>query len=76
MCSHNTSALIAHASQTVFACRVRAASADLKAENSLDQPTRLAPVDKSLIASSSGFDLRLDPQSFTVIRAKYSNRSA
>jgi hypothetical protein len=52
------------------------ASADLKAENSLDQPTRLAPVDKSLIASSSGFDLRLDPQSFTVIRAKYSNRSA
>ena len=48
------------------------ASADLKAENSLDQPTRLAPVEKSLTASSSSFDLTLDPQSFTVIRAKYS----
>ena len=31
------------------------ASADLKAENSLDQPTRLAPVEKSLAASSSRF---------------------
>jgi alpha-L-arabinofuranosidase len=48
------------------------ASADLKAENSLDQPTRLVPVEKSLTASSSSFDLTLDPQSFTVIRAKYS----
>ena len=47
------------------------ASADLKAENSLDQPTRLAPVEKPLAASASGFDLTLDPQSFTVIRAKY-----
>jgi alpha-L-arabinofuranosidase len=47
------------------------ASADLKAENSLDQPTRVAPADKSLAASSSGFDLPLEPQSFTVLRAKY-----
>ena len=44
------------------------ASADLKDENSLDQPTRLAPVEKSLTASSSSFDLTLVPQSFTVIR--------
>jgi alpha-L-arabinofuranosidase len=48
------------------------ASADLKAENSLDQPTRLAPVEKSLAASSSGLDLTLDPHSFTVVRARYS----
>jgi alpha-L-arabinofuranosidase len=48
------------------------ASADLKAENSLDQPVCLAPVEKSVTASSSSFDLTLDPQSFTVIRAKYS----
>jgi hypothetical protein len=32
---------------------------------------RLAPVEKSVTASSSSFDLTLDPQSFTVIRAKY-----
>jgi alpha-N-arabinofuranosidase len=47
------------------------ASADLKAENSLDQPARLAPTEKAVSATSSGFDLTLDPQSFTVFRAKY-----
>jgi alpha-N-arabinofuranosidase len=46
------------------------ASQDLKAENSLDQPTRVAPTDKPLPASGSGFDLTLEPQSFTVLRAK------
>jgi alpha-L-arabinofuranosidase len=48
------------------------ASTDLKAENSLDQPARLAPVEKPLAASSNSVDLTLDPQSFTVMRAKYS----
>jgi alpha-N-arabinofuranosidase len=48
------------------------ASGDLKAENRLDQPTRLAPVEKSIAFSPSGVDLTLDPQSFTVVRAKYS----
>jgi alpha-N-arabinofuranosidase len=48
------------------------ASADLKAENGLDQPTRLAPVERPLAVSSSTFDVTLDPQSFTVMRAKYS----
>ncbi len=47
------------------------ASADLKAENSLEQPTRLAPVERTVAPLSSGFDLTLDPQSFTVLRAKY-----
>jgi alpha-N-arabinofuranosidase len=46
------------------------ASQDLKAENSLDQPTHVAPTDKPLPASGSGFDLTLEPQSFTVLRAK------
>jgi alpha-N-arabinofuranosidase len=46
------------------------ASDDLKAENSLEQPARVAPVDKSLSASAGGFDLTLPPQSFTVLRAK------
>jgi hypothetical protein len=48
------------------------ASADLKAENSLDQPTRLTPVERTVAPSSSGFDLTLEPQSLTVLRAKYS----
>jgi alpha-L-arabinofuranosidase len=46
-------------------------SADLKAENSLDQPTRIAPAEKTLAPSAAGFDLSLDPHSFTVLRAKY-----
>jgi alpha-N-arabinofuranosidase len=48
------------------------ASADLKAENTLDQPARLAPVERPLTVSSNGVDLTLEPQSFTVVRAKYS----
>jgi len=48
------------------------ASGDLNAENSLDQPTRLAPVERTVAPSSSGFDLTLDAQSFTVLRVKYS----
>jgi alpha-L-arabinofuranosidase len=48
------------------------ASADLKAENTLDQPRRLAPVEKTVAPSSAGFDLTLDPQSLTVLRASYS----
>jgi alpha-L-arabinofuranosidase len=47
-------------------------SADLKAENTLDQPARLAPVERPLTVSSNGVDLTLEPQSFTVVRAKYS----
>ena len=47
------------------------ASADLSAENSLEQPTRLAPVESTVAASPSGFDLTLEPQSLTVLRAKY-----
>jgi alpha-L-arabinofuranosidase len=48
------------------------ASADPKAENSLEQPTRVAPVERTVAPSSSGFDLTLDPQSLTVLRAGYS----
>ena len=48
------------------------ASGDLNAENSLDQPTRLAPVERTVAPSSSGFDLTLDAQSLTVLRVKYS----
>jgi alpha-N-arabinofuranosidase len=47
------------------------ASADLKAENSLEQPTRLAPVERTVAGSSSGFELTLEPQSLTVLRTKY-----
>lgn len=47
------------------------ASADLKAENSLDQPTRVAPTEKTISPSAAGFDLPLDPHSFTVLRARY-----
>ena len=47
------------------------ASSDLKAENSLEQPTHVAPVEKPLASAASGFELALDPQSFTVLRARY-----
>ena len=47
------------------------ASSDPKAENSLEQPTHLAPVEKPLASSASGFEVALDPQSFTVLRARY-----
>ena len=43
-------------------------SADLKAENSLDNPTRIAPVEKPLPISSREFTYTLSPQSLTVLR--------
>ena len=47
------------------------ASSDPKAENSIEQPTHLAPVEKPLAASAAGLEVGLDPQSFTVLRARY-----
>ncbi|HET6851704.1 MAG TPA: alpha-L-arabinofuranosidase C-terminal domain-containing protein, partial [Pyrinomonadaceae bacterium] len=43
-------------------------SADLKAENSLDNPTRIAPVERQLTISSGEFNYTVTPQSFTVLR--------
>ena len=43
-------------------------SDDLKTENSLDQPTKLAPVEKPLPVSGSEFSYSLLPRSFTVLR--------
>ena len=43
-------------------------SADLKAENSLDNPTRIAPVEKPLAVSAGEFSYTLSPQSLTVLR--------
>ena len=43
-------------------------SDDLKAENSLDHPTKLAPVEKQLQVSGSEFSYSLLPRSFTVLR--------
>jgi alpha-N-arabinofuranosidase len=43
-------------------------STDLKAENSLDNPTRVAPVERQLSISSGDFDYTLSPQSFTILR--------
>jgi alpha-N-arabinofuranosidase len=43
-------------------------SADLKAENSLDNPTRIAPVERHMTISSGEFAYTLTPQSFTVLR--------
>jgi alpha-L-arabinofuranosidase len=43
-------------------------SDDLKAENSLDHPTKLAPVEKQLQVSSGEFSYSLLPRSFTVLR--------
>jgi alpha-L-arabinofuranosidase len=47
------------------------ASSDPKAENSVEQPNHLAPVEKPLASSAAGFELALDPQSFSVLRARY-----
>ena len=41
---------------------------DLKAENSLDQPTRVTPVEKSLQIPGNEFSYSLLPRSFTVLR--------
>ena len=43
-------------------------SADLQAENSLDQPTRVSPVGSSVPVSGSEVSLQLAPQSLTVLR--------
>lgn len=43
-------------------------SADLKAENSLENPTRVAPVERQVTISSGEFACTLTPQSFTVLR--------
>jgi alpha-N-arabinofuranosidase len=43
-------------------------SDDLKAENSLDQPTRIAPVEKQLQVSGGEFSYSVLPRSFTVLR--------
>ena len=49
---------------TVFVLR----SGDLKAENSLDQPTKIAPVERQLPAAGGEFAYKLEPHSFTVLR--------
>jgi len=43
-------------------------SEDLKTENSLDHPTKLAPVEKPFQVSGSEFSYSLLPRSFTVLR--------
>jgi alpha-N-arabinofuranosidase len=43
-------------------------SEDLKAENSLDHPTKLAPLEKELQVASGEFSYSLLPRSFTVLR--------
>ena len=43
-------------------------SADLQAENSLDQPTRVAPVESRVPLGAGGLSLELQPQSVTVVR--------
>jgi alpha-N-arabinofuranosidase len=43
-------------------------SEDLKAENSLDQPTKVTPVEKQLQLSGSEFSYEVLPRSFTVLR--------
>jgi len=43
-------------------------SEDLKAENSLDQPTRIAPIEKQLQLAGGEFSYSVLPRSFTVLR--------
>ena len=43
-------------------------SEDLKTENSLDHPTRLAPVEKQLQVAGSDFSYSVLPRSFSVLR--------
>jgi alpha-L-arabinofuranosidase len=43
-------------------------SSDLKAENSLDNPTKVAPVERQLTVPSGEFAYTLTPQSLTVMR--------
>ena len=44
------------------------ASSDLKAENSLDQPTRVSPIERRLTVSSGEFSYTFAPSSVTVLR--------
>jgi alpha-N-arabinofuranosidase len=44
------------------------ASADLKAENSLDEPLKIAPVEKQFTPSAAEFTYKLEPNSLTVLR--------
>ena len=46
------------------------ASADLSTENSVEQPARLAPADRTVTGTADGIGLTLDPQSFSVLRVK------
>jgi alpha-N-arabinofuranosidase len=43
-------------------------NSDLKAENSLDNPTKVAPVERQLTVPSREFSYTLTPNSFTVMR--------
>ena len=43
-------------------------SAELKAENSLAEPVKLAPVEKSIRVPSNDFSVTLSPNSLTVLR--------
>ncbi len=43
-------------------------TADLKAENGLDEPTKVTPVEQQLAAPSAGFNFTLAPNSLTVLR--------
>jgi alpha-N-arabinofuranosidase len=45
-------------------------SADLKAENDLDHPTRVAPIESKVRAAPSALDVALKPSSVTVIRLR------
>lgn len=44
------------------------ASSDLKAENSLEEPARVSPVEQQLTVPSAEFSFTLAPQSLTVLR--------
>jgi alpha-L-arabinofuranosidase len=47
---------------------VTLASTDLQAENSIDQPARVAPVDSRVTLGEGDLRLELQPQSVTVVR--------
>src|SRR5215207_8236467 len=49
-------------------------STDLKAENSLDAPTRISPVERPLAVESGEFSYALAPNSLTVLRVGVSAR--
>ena len=43
-------------------------SAEMKGENSLDHPTKIAPIERPLQVSGAEFPYTLAPHSFTVLR--------